>query len=260
MFGEYKDLDEFKEKSGYTIDGVWYPRVTKIVTIKSKPALYRYYGEAKSYKAAQDATELSAKEGTMIHEAVEGLLLGKNPEIPPEVAPAVASFLEFFAANNIHVTPDLVERRIVNYDHRYAGTVDAIALIGGRLGVLDIKTSQAIYRDYCLQTSAYMDALKSQFRNLSTRWILRIDQIQHCVKCGAIRRVKGGREKIRVDWKSGNGRAAAQRACVHVWGDLMGEIELQEFPYWQKDFEAFLGAKKLWEWENEPWLKKAGYL
>ena len=202
MFGDYKDIDDFKEASGYTIDGVWYPRVTKIVTIKSKPALYYYYGEAKSYKAAQEATELSAKEGTMIHEAVEGLLLGKNPEIPAQIAPAVASFQEFFNKNNIQVTPDLVERRIVNYDHRYAGTVDAIALIGGKLGVLDIKTSQAIYRDYCLQTSAYMDALKSQFQNLQTRWILKIDQIQLCNLCGARRRIKGGREKIKLNWRN----------------------------------------------------------
>jgi len=255
MFGDYKDLDDFKEKSGYTIDGVWYPRVTKIVSIKAKPALYRYYGEAASYKAAQDITEQSAKEGTMIHEAVEGLLLGKNPEIPAEIAPAVKSFSEFFDKNNIQVTPELVERRIVNYDHRYAGTVDAVALIGGRLGVLDIKTSQAIYRDYSLQTSAYMDALKNQFRKLETRWVLRIDQIQKCMRCGATRRVKGGREKVRVDWKNGS-----MKTCEHDWGPLLGEIELKEFPYWQDDFEAFLGAKKLWEWENDFWLKKAGYL
>ena len=74
----YKNAELLKEASGYTIDGVWYPRVTKIVSIKSKPALYRYYGEAASYKAAQAVTEQSAREGTMLHEAVEGLLLGKN--------------------------------------------------------------------------------------------------------------------------------------------------------------------------------------
>ncbi len=255
MFGDYKDIDDFKEKSGYTIDGVWYPRVTKIVTIKAKPALYFYYGQAKSYRAAQEATEQSAKEGTMIHEAVEGVLLNKNPVIPAEIAPAVASFQQFFEKNNIQVTPDLVERRIVNYDHRYAGTVDAIALIGGKLGVLDIKTSQAIYRDYSLQTSAYMDALKSQFKNLQTRWILRIDQVQYCRKCNARRRIKGGNEKIKID-----PRSSQMKTCEHDWGDLQGDIELKEFPYWQQDFEAFLGGKKLWEWENDFWLKKVGYL
>lgn len=255
MFGDYKNVEEFKEQSGYTIDGIWYPRVTKIVSIKSKPALYYYYGEAKSYKAAQESTEQSAKEGTMIHEAVEGLLLNKNPEIPPLVAPAVASFLEFFHKNNIQVSAENVEKRIVNHDHRYAGTIDALAMIGGKFGVLDIKTSQAIYRDYNLQTSAYMDALKNQYPELATRWILKIDQIQTCNLCGSRKRIKGGREKIKLDWKN---RLA--KNCVHEWSELRGDIELQEFPYWQDDFQAFLGAKRLWEWENDSWLKKVGYL
>lgn len=255
MFGDYKDVEDFKEQSGYTIDDVWYPRVTKIVTIKSKPALYHYYAQAKSYKAAQEATEQSAKEGTMIHEAVEGLLLGKDPEIPAQVAPAVRSFLEFYEKNNIQVTPENVERRIVNYDHRYAGTIDALALIGGKFGVLDIKTSQAIYRDYNLQTSAYMDALKSQFKNLQTRWILKIDQIQTCNRCGSRRRIKGGNEKIKLNYQN-----RSSKTCAHEWGELRGDIEIKEFPYWQEDFQAFLGAKKLWEWENDEWLKKAGYL
>ena len=50
------------------------------------------------------------------------------------------------------------------------------------------------------------------------------------------------------------------KTCEHVWGEIEGHVELREFPYWQEDFEAFLGAKKLWEWENVDWLKKVGYL
>jgi hypothetical protein len=255
LFDEFKDINDFKEQCGYTIEGDWYPRVTKIVTIKAKPALYYYYGEAKSYRAAKESTERSAQEGTMLHEAVEGLLLGKTDPIPAAVAPAVRAFQEFYEKNHIHVTPELVERRIVNRDHRYAGTVDAIARIDGKLGVLDIKTSSSIYRDYCLQTSAYMDALKNEFEDLSTRWILKIDQIQKCVRCGAVRRVKGGREKIKTDWKN-----SMQRGCLHEWSEMYGDVELKEFPSWQSDFTAFLGAKRLWEWENEDWLKKAAYL
>src|SRR3989338_3484974 len=157
MFDTFKDETGFKEACGYTIDDIWYPRVTKIVSIKAKPALYRFYGEAASFKAAAAITEKSAEEGTLIHETVEGLLLGKNPEIPTSVAPAVKTFLQFIETKNIQVSPELVERRVVHYGERYAGTVDALAIIDGKFGVLDIKTSQAIYRDYNLQTSAYMD-------------------------------------------------------------------------------------------------------
>ena len=99
---------------------------------------------------------------------------------------------------NIQVDPEFVEKRVVHYGDRYAGTLDAVALIDGKLGILDIKTSQAIYRDYNLQTSAYIAALHSSLNNLQTRWILRIDQTKICLKCGAVLRSKGGRDKIRA--------------------------------------------------------------
>ncbi len=251
---EYKNVEDFKEKSGYIIDGQWYPRVTKIVEIKSKPALYRFYGEAESYNAAKAITENSAKEGTLIHEVVEKLMVGEKPEIPSEIAPAVQAFNEFMETHNIHVDKEFVEKRICHTRHRYAGTIDTLALIDGKFGVLDIKTSQAIYRDYNLQTSAYIEALLHELPTLETRWILRIDQIKKCLECGSTMRPKGGRNKI---------RRGKQKPCLeaeHKWSDLNGVVEIQEFPFWKEDFEAFLGAKRLWEWENIYWLKQAKYL
>lgn len=252
MFDNYKNEEDYKEQNGYTIDGIWYPRVTRIVSIKAKPALYRFYGEAASFKAAKESTDRSAEEGTMVHEAVEAYMLGKTPEVNPLIQPAYEGFLQFMENRNIQTSADWVERRIKHTDHRYAGTIDAMALIDGRFGVLDIKTSQAIYRDYNLQTSAYMEALLEDFPSLETRWILRIDQQQLCSVCGATRRNKGGREKIKKSRK---------KPCeIHEWEPMKGVVELQEFPFWKTDFEAFLGAKRLWEWENEYWLKRVGYL
>jgi len=258
VFDYFANEESFKNASGYTIDGAWYPRVTKIVSIKAKPALLRFYGEAENFKSGQAITQQSAAEGTKVHEAAEAILLGQTPVFDASIAPAINAFREFLETRNIHTLPEHVEKRVSHSAHRYAGTVDALALIEGKFGVLDIKTSQAIYRDYNLQTAAYIEALKEQFPALQTRWILRIDQIQRCLACGATRRLKGGREKIRLNGKNG---ARSARPCeVHEWSDLQGEIEIKEFPFWQSDFEAFLGAKKLWEWENEYWLKKIGYL
>ena len=48
--------------------------------------------------------------------------------------------------------------------------------------------------------------------------------------------------------------------CKHEWGKTEGVIELKEFPEWKTDYHAFLGAKRLWEWENEEILKQVGYL
>ena len=250
---DYSNTEDFKEKCGYEIGGRWYPRVTKIIDIKSKPALYYFYGEAASYKAAKAITDISAKEGTLVHEVVEKLMVGETPEIPEAIAPAVRGFQEFFAANKVDIQPEFVEKRIFHPEHRYAGTIDTLATIDGKFGVLDIKTSQAIYRDYNLQTSAYVEALLEEFPNIETRWILRIDQVHTCLKCGATMRPKGGRNKVRRGKKY-------PCAGEHQWSDLTGITEIQEFPDWQEDFQAFLGAKKLWEWENSNWLKQVGYI
>lgn len=255
----YNDLKHFKGMTGYEIDDVWYPRVTKIVEIKAKPALYRFYAEMNNFNEGEEIKKQSASEGTLIHEIVEKILIGEKPHIDLSILPAIEAFFQFLEDKNIQVDQEHVEKRIINYDEHYAGTLDALALIDGKFGVLDIKTSQAIYRDYNLQTSAYMAALQNDFKNLQTRWILRIDQIKNCLKCNATLREKGGRKKIKIPW-NGKGYDLKAKNCEHQWSELKGDIEIKEFPSWQEDFKAFLGAKKLWEWENEYWLKQVGYL
>ena len=251
---DFKNSEDFKEKCGYNIDGQWYPRVTKILEIKSKPALYRFYGEATSYNAAREITENSAKEGSLIHEIVEKYLVGETPEIPQEIHPAITGFLEFLDSRSIHVDREFVEKRVMHPHERYAGTIDTLALIDGKFGVLDIKTSQSIYRDYNLQTAAYIEALLPELPNLETRWILRIDQVKKCFVCGATMRPKGGRNKVR------RGKSALCPENQHEWSNLTGIVEMQEFPFWKEDFQAFLGAKQLWQWENGFWLKQIGYI
>ena len=255
----YSNLEHFKGMSGYDLDGVWYPRVTKIVEIKAKPALYKFYAEMNNFSEGEAVKRQSASEGTLIHETVEQILLGQSPAVHSSIQPAIEAFLKFLEEKNIQVDEDFVEKKVINFDERYAGTMDAMALIDGKLGILDIKTSQSIYRDYNLQTSAYMAAIQSDIKNIQTRWILRIDQAKKCGRCGAALREKGGREKIRLPWING-ATSEKSKNCDHLWSRTQGEIELKEFPYWQEDYKAFLGAKKLWEWENDYWLRQLGYL
>lgn len=259
----FSNEEQFKSLNGYDINGTWFPRVTKIVEIKAKPALLRYYANSENYEAAVAQTKKSAEEGTLVHEAAEKILIGENPVIDPSIAPAIQAFGDFIAKNNIQVAPEHIERRILNLDHGYAGTIDTMALYQGKFGVMDIKTSLDFYRDYNLQTSAYMDALMKDpaVPNPQTRWILRIDQLQTCKLCGATLRKKGGREKIRKPFGSNGFRGKS--LCPdgqHEWEEMRGVVATKEEPYWKEDFEAFLAAKKLWEWENSYWLKKIGYL
>ena len=251
MFDYYRTPEEFMEQNGYAYDGRWFPRVTKIVGIKSKPALLYYYAQAPDFKTANEQTKKSAEEGTLVHEIAEKILIGEEPLIPSSIAPAIEALQYFLREHDIAVVPAHIERRIINPVHRYAGTIDAMATIGGHFGVLDIKTSQAIYRDYNLQTSAYMDTLVREFPTLETRWILRIDQNQTCKECHATMRTKGGRVKVKK-----NGRDACN---MHDWNEPKGVVELVELPGWKDDFKAFLGAKALWEWEHNDWLRRIGY-
>ncbi len=251
------NIEGFKEKNGYIIDGVWYPRVTSIINIKAKPALYRFYAELDSYKQGEEIKKKSADEGTRVHEAAEAIFMGRPPVIAADIAPAVKAFEEFIKERNVQVDPEYVEKRIVNYTERYAGTNDAVALIDGKLGILDLKTSAGIFRDYNLQLAAYFPPLQEKLRDISTRWILRVDQNQTCNICGGTKRTKGGRVKIKAPYPR---TGINYRLCQHDWADVKGIIELKEFPYWQDDYQAFLGAKKLWEWDNITNLKKIGYL
>ncbi len=260
----YKDGEHFKSVSGHEINGVWYPRVTKILEVKSKPALDIFFKEVGSYERAEEIKQQSAKEGTMVHEVVQKIAVGAPVDIPEEVRPAAEAFVEFNIVRGIQMHPEYVERPIWSERHRFSGTVDAIATIDGKFGVLDIKTSTGFYPEYNLQTAAYVMALQefevkralSLPRDIQTRWILRIDQRKKCQKCGAMLREKGGRAKIRTN------RASGVEACAdeaHEWGESKGEIELREFPYYVKDIRAFTAAKVLWEWENDYWLRNIGY-
>lgn len=260
----YENTEKFKETNGYEIGGIWYPRVTKIVAIKSKPGLDVFFKEIGDYSLAESIKTKSAAEGSLVHNIIEKLILGEEIAIPEEIKPAIVSFQRFNAKKKIVFDPRFIELRFWSSRHRYAGTTDALVTVDGKFGVLDIKTSSGFWPEYNLQTAAYISALQ-EFDikralalpgDIETRWILRVDQHRICQKCGATLREKGGRGKIK---NSKNGLVSCG-AVEHEWGDLEGEVELKEFPYFYKDLKAFMAAKILWEWESSYWLKRIGYL
>lgn len=250
------------QKNGYAINDGWYPRVTKILEVKSKPGLDVFFKEVGSYDFAEEIKNKSAKEGTLVHETMQKLACGEAIIIPEQIRPAAKTFLEFIKKNNIVFHPEFVEKKIWSNFHKYAGTVDALASVGGKFGVLDIKTSTGFYPEYNLQTAAYVLALQeteikkaiSLPSDIETRWILRIDQHKVCGVCGSRLREKGGRSKVRTH------RKESCKEMEHSWGNSEGVVEIREFPYFYRDIKAFLAAKTLWEWENDYWLRQIGYL
>lgn len=261
----YKTVEEFKSTNGYSIEGVWYPRVTKILDIKSKPALENFWREMGSFTEAENVKNKSAEHGSLVHSTIEKIVLGESIDIPLEIRPAVGAFFKFNEERRIVFHPGFVEKQIWSLRHRYAGTIDALATIDGKFGVLDIKTSTGFYPEYNLQTAAYVSALQ-EFQvkralllpqDIQTRWILRINQHRVCSSCRSTLRDKGGRVKIH------NGKSNVATLCQnseHNWGEVEGDIELKEFPYFYQDIKAFIAAKILWEWDNSYWLRQIGYI
>jgi len=236
----YKNLQDFLSGTGHVINGKWYPRVTSIINIKS-------------FNAAQEITNNSATEGTKVHNAIEAILKNEEPEKDPETLAAVKAFNDFSQLHAVKIDGGAVEKQIWSPKHGFAGTIDILGEVDGEFGVLDIKTSSGIWRDYNLQTAAYFGALLEDEpwgevvkKEVRGRWILRIDQQRVCQLCGAKKRTKGGNIRVRGGVSS----------CYHEWSDLIGEWEFKKLENFESDYEAFLAAKRLWEWENEEWLKQ----
>jgi len=256
-------LEEFKKEYGYVIDNVWYPRVTKICEVKSKPALYRFYAEAPNFKEANTKKAKAADEGKYVHEIVESFIKRRQIIVPEEYLGIKKAFEDFLKNNYFYSREEWLERKTVHPLHRYAGTFDILGELNGHFSLIDIKTSSAIYEDYRLQTSAYVSALNEEgfirddkgrkfplVREVEKRYILRLNQKRICEKCGAVLKLR----------KMGSKIEGGEAFCDHRFGEIIGEWELKEFDNLEEDFKAFLGCKTLWEWEYRDYLKEMGYL
>lgn len=229
-------VEFFKEKYGYEIEGFWLPRVTAVTSLVSK---------ANAFAAREQADW-----GSLVHATLADILRGNNVKIDKKLAPSLRAFEQWLLYYGIKIEDeDFIEKRVFDKENLYAGTVDLVAKIQGRFGIVDFKTGSEIRKEHALQTAAYLNAYnklvpKSKF--CETRWILRLDQYQECKGCLARKREKGTKIKV----------SGGNAFCNHIWSETKTEIEFQELTNFEEDFQAFLSAKTLWEWYNRDWLSK----
>ncbi len=245
-------LKEFVAKHGHVIDGKWYPRVTAITQVISKPHLYRYYAKKESYRAAEEDLQRAAKWGSVVHEIIEDILKGKNPYVPLGVRPSIEAFKGWLAEHTIKVfdKENHFERLIVHPEYLYSGHLDVFLEIDGVRGILDIKTSGGIWKEYGLQTAAYLEAfnLISEIP-AETRWILRVDQMRTCKRCGKTLRDK----EVKNIWA---GSVKLKDDCSHDWSQPSPVLEFKELSSHEEDFKIFLAARQVWEWQNKEFLQQ----
>lgn len=167
--------------------GLLVPSVTNVIDVMNKPYLQTWYAKM----AAQEAVEVSkshpglmaqrpwkavdylkhaatrhadaaAARGDLVHNIVEALSLGQNPEIPEEAIPYVDGWHQFVKDFN----PTFVRAEATCFGYveghdgelGYAGTADFIATINGLTVVGDYKTGRSIHTEAALQLSALAHA------------------------------------------------------------------------------------------------------
>src|SRR3989338_5680697 len=138
-------VDFFKQKYGYEIEGVWLPRVTAVTSLISKSFLFSNQG--------------SADWGTLVHSTVASILKKEAIEMLPSVQPSLAAFHAWQREYEVKILDPRahIEKRVYDMEAGYAGTIDMIAQVQGRVGEVDLKTSNGIREEYFLQTAAYLN-------------------------------------------------------------------------------------------------------
>ena len=169
-----------------TIDERWYSRQSKnkgtgLPEIKFFPsstwiagfypkgiAFYKWLSQH-SWDEGQAIKESAGRRGTMVHKATE--ILEEAGELPistvfqdPDDGSAVSMGADeldgilSFKRWHDETKPELLANEMTVFGEDYAGTLDRIYRIEGRVWIVDLKTSQDIWEEHKLQISSYSHA------------------------------------------------------------------------------------------------------
>ena len=192
MYITYKNgseylLDYDEAAHSYKVEGIKVPSVTRVVDGCFPKYLVDWalsIGEEEYHRVIDEALEIGNDTHKWIEyyinnqhawDATDGLRLS-NDLRSKETLDSVKAFIKW----EREFKPQWIdaERKIYCDKYKYAGTVDAVAKINGRVCVIDFKTSKKIYKPYHLQVAAYAQAIK-RIDGLG-RWplgiILRLDK------------------------------------------------------------------------------------
>lgn len=131
----------------YHLDGERLPSVTQILQ-----PLINYDG------VPNGILQHAADRGTAVHLATEFWDDGDLDEesVDPEILPYVRAWQRFRAESGFEVLRS--EVRVYSPRHRYAGTVDCIGVMRGRLTMVEKKTTAVLHPATAIQVAAYRRA------------------------------------------------------------------------------------------------------
>ena len=138
--------------------------------------------------APRDKLEEAGNVGTQAHQKIEALILyaitftkgivefkgfGDEKDHDPRVVSCVKAALDWMSEHKVKWLQ--TERKVYSRLYDYAGTMDGLCLVDGKVSVADWKTSNGLYPEYCYQTAAYQHAYQEETgETIADRWILRL--------------------------------------------------------------------------------------
>lgn len=145
----------------YLKDGILVPSVSEIL---------HYIFPNKYSCVPKKVLEKKAEYGTQVHLAIQ-LLEEQGIEIKlnPNQRASILQYLELKKEYGIQVVE---QEMIVSYEYEYAGRLDMIAYVDGKLSLIDIKTTQELDAEYLSwQLSYYELAYGKKFDKLYCLWL-----------------------------------------------------------------------------------------
>jgi PD-(D/E)XK nuclease superfamily len=153
------------------------PSVTWIVSVYPKLGLQKLRDELGA-EETDLLKKLGGERGSKVHEAITAIIQGQEVRVDSHFTNPTTGLPEELTAEEVGMVAAFVEwKKVVNpkfltwdrnvYSEKYgfAGTLDAIAEIGGEVVLIDFKTSKVIGTDYEMQVSAYRAAIVSGENN-----------------------------------------------------------------------------------------------
>lgn len=161
---QFPELTFEEQKHIYRLNGMMLPSVTTLM----KPLSEDFYDGI-----SPEVLDRAAKRGTAIHNAVENFAQFGIEDITPEYAGYFRAFLSWWKARKPE--PLAKEHRVYHKVLLYAGTVDLICEIKGRLTLVDYKSSASVNSKLCgVQLEGYDRALESHGIKVDDRIILHL--------------------------------------------------------------------------------------
>ncbi|MBK3666164.1 hypothetical protein JJE66_33705 [Bradyrhizobium diazoefficiens] len=192
----------------------------------------------------EERKQEAAAIGDEVHGWIEQYVLGNTPTMPEtrEAQIGVTAFLEWVDAHHVEFISS--ERVVYSKKHDYIGKLDIEARVNDQLCLVDIKTSNGIYNTYNLQTAAYVRADEEESgKKYHGRWIIRVAKETEAEYLERMAKKNANRQR--------KGQAPIDVQPYQVFEAKFLE-ENEDIPgrNMDRDFNAFLAAKDLYEWNK----------